>query len=69
MLGDNRNACTFCRFINREVESYVVFEDRDSFAFLDDRPLFPGHVLLVPKVHYGNINDMPERVIGVMFGT
>ena len=46
---------------------YVVFEDEASVAFLDHRPLFPGHVLLTPKAHYETLADLPEAVVGRLF--
>ena len=43
------NTCLFCAIIREEEHAYTVFEDEVSLAFLDRRPLFPGHCLLVPK--------------------
>ena len=44
-----------------------VFEDEISAAFLDHRPLFPGHVLLIPKQHYETLADLPQAVVGPFF--
>jgi histidine triad (HIT) family protein len=52
-------SCIFCRIIGGELSSYMVFEDDLTLAFLDHRPLFPGHCLLVPKTHYGTLLDLP----------
>jgi histidine triad (HIT) family protein len=52
-------ACVFCRIIGGEVPSHVVFEDDITLAFLDHRPLFPGHCLLVPKQHYETLLELP----------
>ena len=49
------------------VESAVVFEDEVSLAFLDRRPLFPGHCLLVPKEHYETLDDLPGSLVGPLF--
>ena len=49
------------------VESAVVFEDEVSLAFLDHRPIFPGHCLLVPKEHYETLDDLPGSLIGPLF--
>jgi histidine triad (HIT) family protein len=46
---------------------HVVFEDEISLAFLDHRPLFPGHSLLVPRVHYETIWDLPDGLVGPLF--
>jgi histidine triad (HIT) family protein len=59
--------CAFCRIISGEIESHIVFEDAVSLAFLDHRPLFPGHSLLVPKNHYETLNDLPAELIEPLF--
>jgi histidine triad (HIT) family protein len=59
--------CAFCRIISGEIESRIVFEDAVSLAFLDHRPLFPGHSLLVPKNHYETLNDLPAELIDPLF--
>jgi histidine triad (HIT) family protein len=59
--------CKFCQVVARDLPSYVVFEDAVAFAFLDNRPLFPGHTLLVPKQHYETLDDLPAEVIGPFF--
>ncbi|MCI0620458.1 MAG: HIT family protein [Acidobacteria bacterium] len=59
--------CTFCRIIRGDVASDSVFEDELFLAFLDHRPLFPGHCLLVPKEHYSTMNDLPTRLTGPLF--
>jgi histidine triad (HIT) family protein len=45
----------------------VVFEDEHSMAFLDRRPLFPGHCLLIPKTHYETLVDLPPEGVGYLF--
>ena len=45
----------------------MVFEDSLSLAFLDHRPLFPGHCLLVPKAHYETLADLPASLLGPLF--
>ncbi len=59
--------CAFCKIIRGEVQSYLVFEDEVSLAFLDHRPLFPGHCLLVPKEHLETLNDLPAALITPLF--
>jgi len=60
MTGD----CVFCRIIAGEVPAHVVLDDDDFLAFLDVRPLFPGHVLLVPREHVVTIMDAPRSLLG-----
>ena len=45
----------------------MVFEDERTLAFLDNRPLFPGHLLLVPRDHYETLADLPNELIGPLF--
>lgn len=60
-------ACLFCGIVNGEVGASIVFADDVSIAFLDHRPLFPGHCLLVPKEHYETLNDLPSELVGPFF--
>jgi histidine triad (HIT) family protein len=61
------NPCQFCRIVAGDVNANVVFEDAISIAFLDYRPLFPGHCLLVTKQHYQTLLDLPQELIGPLF--
>ena len=56
-------SCLFCRIITGDIASYTVLEDDVTLAFLDHRPLFPGHCLLVPKTHYGTLLDLPTSLL------
>jgi histidine triad (HIT) family protein len=49
------------------VPASTVFEDEDSIAFLDTRPLFAGHLLLIPKAHYETLIDLPENLVSSVF--
>ena len=59
--------CLFCRIVSGEVPAVVVFEDKNMLAFLDHRPLFPGHTLLVPREHYETLTDLPVKQVGPLF--
>ena len=55
--------CLFCRIVAGEVPAEIVWRSEDAVAFLDHRPLFPGHVLLVPAGHVETLPELePERV-------
>jgi histidine triad (HIT) family protein len=56
--------CIFCKIINATLPAHLVFEDRHFLAFLDDHPLFPGHVLLCPRDHYETLVDLPPELGG-----
>ena len=60
-------ACAFCQIANNEVATSVVFEDEVSLAFLDHRPVFPGHCLLIPRAHYETLGDLPGALVGPLF--
>ena len=60
-------SCIFCKTVAGELATHVVFEDELSVAFLDHRPLFPGHCLLVPKAHFETLADLPENLVGPFF--
>ena len=64
---DDSQTCAFCRIIRGEEQASMVFEDSLSLAFLDHRPLFPGHCLLVPKAHYETLTDLPAPLVGPLF--
>ena len=57
-------SCVFCRIVAGELPAHVVLDDDRCFAFLDVRPLFPGHVLLVPKAHHETLWDLPDDLLG-----
>ena len=58
--------CAFCR-VARADDGFRVFEDEQTMAFLDHRPLFPGHCLLIPKNHLETINDLPDSLLTILF--
>jgi histidine triad (HIT) family protein len=62
------NSCVFCRIVAGGVTAAMVFEDELFLAFLDHRPLFPGHCLLIPKAHYETLTDLPADLTGPLFG-
>ncbi|MHB1355638.1 MAG: HIT family protein [Anaerolineae bacterium] len=51
--------CPFCHIVQDETAGCRVLEDDQCLAFLDHRPVFNGHVLLIPKVHYTTLTDLP----------
>lgn len=59
--------CLFCRIIRGEVAAHVVFEDEHCMAFLDHRPVFHGHCLLLPKPHVETLVDLPANLIKPLF--
>lgn len=62
-------ACIFCRIANGEIETHRVFEDDLTIVFLDSGPIFAGHALVCPKVHYETLMDIPPELLQPLFST
>lgn len=62
------SSCIFCEIVAERTTATRVHEDGDTVAFLDHRPLFPGHVLLVPRAHHVLLADLPADQVGPLFG-
>jgi histidine triad (HIT) family protein len=60
-------SCVFCEIVAGTKEAHKVHEDEAMMAFLDHRPLFPGHVLLVPRDHHELLADLPAAQVGPLF--
>lgn len=60
--------CAFCDIVAGERHAHVVLDDDVGIAFLDTRPLFAGHTLLVPRQHYETLPDVPADLLGPLFG-
>ncbi len=61
--------CLFCDIVTGSLDTIKVFEDEVSVAFLDHRPLFVGHTLLVPREHYETLTDLPAELVEPLFST
>src|SRR5574344_2029733 len=55
--------CIFCKIIKGEIPSYTVYEDDIIKVFMDINPVSNGHLLIVPKTHYINLEDIPKDVL------
>jgi histidine triad (HIT) family protein len=60
-------ACIFCDIVDKKIPAHVVLEDDVAFAFLDNRPLFVGHVLVVPRKHVVTLPELDADVVGPFF--
>lgn len=58
MLKEN---CIFCEIIKGKINSYKVYENDDVYAFFDNNPINEYHTLIIPKNHYQDIYDIPEK--------
>jgi histidine triad (HIT) family protein len=58
--------CAFCKIAHHD-DGFRVFEDEHTIAFLDHRPLFPGHCLLISRNHSETIQDLPDSLLAPLF--
>lgn len=66
-MAPAEDGCTFCGIVAGRSPAHVVLDDDVVLAFLDVRPLFPGHVLVVPRDHHETLADLPADVVGDYF--
>ncbi|HEY7389387.1 MAG TPA: HIT family protein [Bryobacteraceae bacterium] len=59
--------CLFCQIVEGSRTANIVMESDEVLAFLDHRPVFPGHCLLIPKVHMETLADLPAEALGGFF--
>ena len=59
--------CLFCGIVAGTVPAQIVLADEVVTAFLDVRPVFKGHVLVVPREHYRTLADLPAASVGPVF--
>ena len=60
--------CLFCGIVDGTVPAHVVLDEPYVLGFLDTRPLFKGHVLLVPRIHVDTLPDLPAELVPVLMG-
>ena len=60
--------CAFCEIIEGARPAAIVAADDDAVAFLDARPVFKGHVLVVPRAHVATLDELPAAALGPYFG-
>ncbi|MEA2972044.1 MAG: histidine triad family protein [Actinomycetota bacterium] len=61
--------CLFCEIVAGRAAAAVVLDEAHAVGFLDVRPVFPGHVLLVPRAHHETLADLPAEAVGPLFLT
>jgi histidine triad (HIT) family protein len=61
--------CIFCKIVRREAPASIVYEDDATLAFMDIRPMLPGHTLVIPKAHAAYLEDLPEESSGPILKT
>lgn len=66
MPNTSAEHCVFCKILNKEFESSIVYEDEKVFAFMDIQPVNEGHVLVIPKIHAAYLADLDDALLGHM---
>jgi len=61
--------CVFCAIVAGEAPAHRVHDGAACVAFLDTRPVFPGHVLVVPREHHETLLDLPPEAVTALFLT
>ena len=59
--------CRFCSIVSTLIPSHTVLDEAEVLAFLDARPLFPGHVLVIPRCHHATLTDLPADLVPTLF--
>ena len=68
MASETGRACVFCAIASGEAPAATVFDHGAVLGFLDQRPLFPGHVLVIPRAHVETLPDLDASLLGAVFG-
>jgi histidine triad (HIT) family protein len=61
-------SCTFCDIAAGSLSAAMVLDEPEVLAFLDRSPVFPGHVLIVPRAHFETLTDLPADLLPLVFG-
>lgn len=59
--------CIFCKIIDKSIPNAIIYEDDKFLAFLDKYPINYGHSLIIPKIHFNTILEMPTELVGEMY--
>jgi histidine triad (HIT) family protein len=67
VTGEPKDGCAFCEVIAGSRASKIIREDDETLTFLDSRPVFHGHCLVVPKGHYETLPELPAELLAPLF--
>jgi len=62
------STCPFCEIAAGRLAADIVLDEPDALAFLDRHPVFPGHTLLIPRLHVESLDDLAPELVGPLFG-
>src|SRR5690606_11746024 len=66
-MARSQARCIFCEILSGGATAALVYEDDHAIAFLDTRPVFKGHCLLVPREHYAVLPELPQELVAPLF--
>jgi histidine triad (HIT) family protein len=61
--------CPFCQIADHEIDTYRVYEDEETVAFLDVNPVSKGHLLVIPKQHKKQLTGLDRKTTDALFNT
>lgn len=61
-MTDQKTDCVFCKIIAGTIPAEKVYEDPNTYAFLDAHPNTKGHTLIVPREHHANLLETPDKL-------
>jgi histidine triad (HIT) family protein len=61
--------CIFCKLVNKEIPSLIVYEDHHTISFMELNPSAPGHVMVILKKHGNNILEYSQEELGLLMGS
>ena len=67
MQSTAKSECAFCTIQSNTADCFRVWEDENTLVFLDYRPLFPGHCLLITKAHFATLAELPSPLVHAVF--
>jgi diadenosine tetraphosphate (Ap4A) HIT family hydrolase len=67
VASEVESACIFCKIVRRQLPASILAEDDRTMAFMDIRPINPGHFLVIPKGHVARLVDLPPDEGGRVF--
>ncbi len=66
-MRDETEPCIFCQIVEGKLPAHIVYEDDEILAFLDIRPISPGHALVIPKKHVASLAELEPPLDGRLF--
>lgn len=61
------DGCVFCKIVEGQIPSNLIYSDEHIFAFLDINPANKGHTIIIPRKHYETFNEIPASELGHLF--